>query len=144
MYQEYKLYGPYTGKDGRLRCVLKHKTTKSLKTISFPKYKLECFLNRLIKKGFEVHHKDENPLNNNIENLEEVEKKEHLKNHAIKKIKVWENNIEEKCYQCGNIVFLKDNKARCYYYNKKQGKVGPFCSKICSGIYGKYKQTLGQ
>lgn len=37
--------------------------------------------NGRIPDGYVVHHKDHNKLNNNIENLELVEKSTHLKNH---------------------------------------------------------------
>lgn len=40
------------------------------------------FYNGAIPEGFHVHHKDENPQNNSIENLELVEGRKHLRLHA--------------------------------------------------------------
>lgn len=40
------------------------------------------YYNGPIPKGYHVHHKDFNPDNNEIENLELIEKSEHLKYHA--------------------------------------------------------------
>ena len=37
-----------------------------------------------IPEGFEIHHKDENKTNYNIDNLELIEIKQHHKKHAIK------------------------------------------------------------
>lgn len=36
-----------------------------------------------IPKGYEIHHKDNNPLNNDITNLECKEKSKHLKEHGV-------------------------------------------------------------
>src|SRR3990167_4450027 len=39
-----------------------------------------------IPKGFVVHHKDENPLNNNVSNLELLTNVEHSRNHTKERI----------------------------------------------------------
>ena len=36
-----------------------------------------------IPAGYEIHHKDENPLNNDIDNLECITKAEHLNKHKL-------------------------------------------------------------
>lgn len=56
-----------------------------------------------IPEGFHIHHKDENPLNNDISNLEALEPKEHRKRHvptpeqrrAISYIKTLEYRLEK-------------------------------------------------
>lgn len=54
VYEGYKVFGPYTRKDGRQHVVLTHKNNKGLiddrKTVSYPKYFLDdiCFQMRLL------------------------------------------------------------------------------------------------
>ena len=50
-------------------------------------------------KGFHIHHKDNNPWNNKIENLELVEAKRHLSEHIKKRInedKEWFSEFHKK------------------------------------------------
>lgn len=50
-----------------------------------------------IPPGYQVHHKDHNPDNNEIDNLELLTKTEHLKYHASLQDKEWaRRNINEK------------------------------------------------
>lgn len=56
----------YLCKDGRIR--IYDKETK--KVLSYPKYLMEHYLGRPLKIDEEVHHKDGNPLNNDLSNLE--------------------------------------------------------------------------
>jgi hypothetical protein len=52
---------------------------------------MENHLGRLLKKGEEVHHKDENPKNNALSNLELTTKSRHQKKHLLKD-KRWEKS----------------------------------------------------
>ena len=58
------------------------------------------FHNGTIPKGYHIHHKDEDKWNNQIENLELVERHKHLSLHAKKRIK---ENPEQfkKFYEAG-------------------------------------------
>ena len=68
----------YRCKDGRMRVYIKG----SQKVISYPKYVMEKYLGRKLKDNEQVHHKDGNPLNNDIDNLEVLTFEEHLNVHA--------------------------------------------------------------
>jgi len=48
-------------------------------------YIWERYHKRKVPKGFNIHHKDFNPLNNNIDNLELMTASEHLKLHYTKR-----------------------------------------------------------
>lgn len=53
--------------------------------------------NGAVPKGYHVHHKDHNPDNNEIENLELIEKHEHLSYHNNLRDKEWaRHNLAEK------------------------------------------------
>ena len=52
-----------------------------------------------IPKGFDIHHKDENPHNNNIENLELIERKSHQSYHVKKRFSEnpeWAKEFQQK------------------------------------------------
>ena len=55
----------YTNKDGRTRVYLKG----SKRVISYPRYIMENELGRPLDKTEQVHHIDDNPLNNDSSNL---------------------------------------------------------------------------
>ena len=56
----------YTAKDGRKRIVIK-KDNGSITSKSYPRLVMEQKLGRPLLPEEDVHHKDENPLNNNID-----------------------------------------------------------------------------
>jgi len=56
---------------------------------------MELSLGRYLEKGEEVHHKDENPKNNALSNLELTDHNTHAKNHSKKK-KFWEKSKMNK------------------------------------------------
>lgn len=66
---------------------------RDIKYIEVHRVVMENSLGRLIdpSKGEEVHHKDENPRNNALSNLELVNKDEHQRDHANKD-KRWKKN----------------------------------------------------
>lgn len=70
----------YHGKDGRLRVYIR----ETGKTISYPKYKMEKELGRQLLPNEHVHHKDLNPLNNDLSNLKIMTSSEHAAEHMRK------------------------------------------------------------
>jgi len=73
----------YYRADGRLR----------KQGISYLHHEVWKYYNGEIPKGFHVHHKDENTLNNDISNLELLPRFTHLSRHTTKK---WENPTEHQ------------------------------------------------
>ena len=125
----------YKCKDGRTRAYLKD----DKKVISYPRYILEKHLGRELDCNEQVHHKDGNPLNNELDNLEIRMLGEHQKEHSTKyfdKVVV--------CQWCGEPFLWTAKQQRNFY--RARNKVGraktPFCSKKCVGEYGKLIQTL--
>jgi len=80
---EYKCYKNLC-KDGRIRCVLVYKNGIK-KTISFPKLLIEKHLGRELLPNEQVHHIDENLLNNDISNLVVIYRGEHQRQHSLGK-----------------------------------------------------------
>ena len=136
MYENYKIYGPYLSrKDNRLRISIKHSITGEEHTISYPKYLMECYLNRYLDEDETVDHIDGNPLNNDISNLQILKRSKHSYLDVIRN-----NNIVVKCAYCGKEFTIKgstiNNRNR-----KDRHQSGYFCSKQCSGKYGKDIQS---
>lgn len=128
-----KIYGPYQGKDNRLRVRLKYKDGHS-KTTSFSRYVMEKHLDRYLNAEEQVDHIDGNPLNNNLDNLQILPFKEH------QKLDVYRNkDITVKCQYCGKEFTILGSLL--HQRNRKdRHQSGYFCSRECSGKYGKEMQ----
>lgn len=125
----------YTGKDGRVRIYLK----ETNKVISYPKFLMEEKLGRKLLPNEQIHHKDGNPLNNDIDNLELRLLGEHQKEHSTK----YHDKLV-KCGWCGK-EFVWTAKQQSDFIRNQNRKNrthldSPFCSKKCIGQYGKSKQ----
>jgi len=127
VYLDYKVYGPYTAKDGRMRVVLCH-PSKDMKTISYPKFLIERKLGRYLDREETIHHIDGNPRNNDFSNLKILCRHDHAVQDVIRRKE--EHFVCPICKRKFTLVgtALKDATFR---------KVaGPFCSKHCAGVYG--------
>jgi len=127
-----KIYGPYiSSKDSRSRCIIVY-DDGSKRTISYPRLIVEEFLGVELQPDEDVHHIDGDITNNDISNLEVVYKSSHIREHTLK----YRDEIELPCYYCGHIIKLDHDRQQQRAIDGKAGKVGPFCSKKCSGKYG--------
>lgn len=115
-----------------------------------------------IPDGYEIHHNDHNPLNNDITNLQMLTKAEHQQLHR-------KTATQNKCIceYCGNIFTSNRQESprfcsrRCqskwhYYFGKKYQKICPicntgfetpykhqkYCSTTCKGIAQKQATIL--
>ena len=118
-------YNVYQCKDGRMRAY--NKTTHAV--TSYPRLLMEMILGRPLNNDEDVHHIDENPLNNRIENLEVINHKKHDAIHGGKNRKYFP--INKICPVCGK-EFTWTEKRQSTYYSKKLSH-GPYCSKRCAG-----------
>lgn len=130
--EEYKCY-TNKSKDGRLRCVLVYKNGFK-RNISYPKLIMEKHLGRKLFDDEQVHHIDENPLNNDISNLQILKLGEHQKFHQSYRKHVDRMGV---CYWCKKEFVISANHIR----NHKKFAIGYFCSRKCSGEYGAFIQN---
>lgn len=134
VYENCKFYGPYSSKkDKRLRCILIY-PDGTRKTLSYPKYLIEVHLNRYLKENETVHHIDGNFLNNNLDNLEVIIRKEHCFNDAYKN-----EDVIVKCSLCGKEFTIDGSKLNNRNRSDRK-QSGYFCSRSCTGKYGRLIQ----
>ena len=127
LYPEYHtVFGPYIRKDNRKLVLLSG--DKIRKTISYPKALVEVHLNTRLREDDTVDHKDRNKQNDSIGNLVVRRRKEHCKLDAVY-VEVKDMN----CSWCSKKIKL----SRGQHDTRSLNKAGPFCSRSCSGHYGK-------
>lgn len=132
IYENCKVYGVYKNQENREFVIIIFPSGKK-KTTSYARYLMEMHLGRYLTNEEDVHHKDENFFNNNIENLEIVVHKEHTKNHSIK----YSFDLNVICSECGKKFVIPSKKISEKLGNKRRQHYGNFCSRKCVGIYGK-------
>lgn len=137
LYPRYnKVYGPYKRKDGRKHLVLcisglSKGDPEKLRTVSYPKALVEVRDNRLLLDNETVDHADNDFTNDELPNLVIRDRVEHIKLDA-KRFKY----VLVKCVQCGN-----EFEPTVDQRNSK--RAGPFCNRVCTGIYGTSIQNGG-
>jgi len=128
-----KVYGPYTRRDGRQVVIIR--TNGSSRTVSYPKFLIERELGRKLNDDETVHHIDGDFSNNSIENLRVLARSRHSGFHAKKM-----EPVRQKCIWCGSEFVLTGKKISDRKSSQARGKAGPFCSRSCSGKFGKAVQ----
>lgn len=124
----------YMHKNGRLMAYIKD----TQQVVSYPRVIMENYLGRKLEDYEEVHHKDGNPLNNNIDNLEVLTKEEHLQRHLKDKRKYYDKIMT--CPWCGNDFLWTANQQLRFNSNRHRNgrnSSAPFCSKECACEYGR-------
>ena len=131
VYENCKIYGPYKSrKDNRLR-IMAIFPDKTRRTVSYPKYVMEVYLDRYLDIDETIDHIDSNPLNNEISNLRIMSRKIHCANDAIRN-----KDVKVKCTYCGK-EFIIPGKVLHYRNRADRHQSGYFCSKRCSSKYGR-------
>ncbi|MBQ3441621.1 MAG: HNH endonuclease [Selenomonadaceae bacterium] len=96
------------------------------------------FYNGEVPKGYEIHHVDFNPENNQLDNLQLVTEKEHRQIHVPKGMQIPKPLKKFVCDWCGKEYEALDNghnhfcSQKCCNaanYNKKVERVCPVCGK---------------
>jgi len=125
-FKGYKVYKVFHEKQGRYYAQLKNIYTSSRTTITYAKYLMCVKLKRILCSEEEVDHIDGNKLNDNIDNLQILSRKNH-----VKKSTKGETYIECICDMC-EVKFLR-TKQRANHTRDKNKKC--FCSRACASIF---------
>lgn len=107
VYEGYTCYGPYKRKDNRCHVVLINRKSidKPRLTVSYPKYLVECYLNRYLTENETIDHIDGNFSNNDLSNLRIVDRALHAKSHTMHK-----RTIIKRCVICNKEFTTTNNK----------------------------------
>ena len=131
VYEDFKIYGPYTRKDGRKHVCLVHLETGKRKTVSYPKYLMEIHLGKYLEARETVDHIDCDFTNDDLSNLRVLSRTEHARQDARTLA-----SQDFTCIMCGKDFTSSGKRLRKLSSNLYRGQAGPFCSRSCVGKYG--------
>lgn len=117
--------------EGYLACSVRY-ADGSKRTVLQYREVMETHLNRTLSSSEVVHHIDGNKRNNDISNLEVLNRSTHGKHHA-KDAEV----VKGTCLECGAHILCKASVER---RRIKRGVTGPYCNKKCVGRASRKKQ----
>jgi hypothetical protein len=127
-----KQYGPYTLKTGHSFWVDYH-TDGSRKSVLVHRELMEQHIGRRLTSIEVVHHIDEDPTNNVIDNLQIKTASVHARDHRPAP-----ELTTITCLFCGQSA---EKLARFVRHNQgTYKKAGPFCSKSCAGKWSRGQQ----
>lgn len=133
-YQGIMINGLYLRKDGRKHIVWRQATEPVTKrgSVSYPKFLMECSIGRKLKDGEEVDHIDRDYTNNELSNLTLRKRSEHA---YLDTLRVF--TADMNCPICDTIFTpTKDQRNM----PTRRNAAGPFCSRRCTGLYGRLVQ----
>lgn len=120
-----RVYGPYSNSDGRLYVQLYDDNGNRIQKQSYPKYLMEQYLGRKLDDDETVHHKDGDFTNNDLDNLEIVDRSDHGYLHSPTA-----DVLTFTCPVCGTSFERRLSKWMKNQVRKNMS--GPFCSRLCA------------
>lgn len=129
---EPKRYGPYKGERGHLFYTDEY-PNNIRKTVWAHREIMENHLGKKLLEGEVVHHKNEDPGDNRIENLEVKTKSQHARDHRPPP-----EMIGITCPECKIRIKVLARQVR--HNQSTQKKEGPFCGRSCAGKWNARKQ----
>lgn len=128
----FKIFGPYRRKDSRQIVIVVDRKGKR-RTVSYPKWIMECQLGRPLDKDLEtIDHMDSNFENNELDNLRIVPRNEHSGDDT-RRVKY----VKFNCAWCDEQF---ERSPRLVRDKARKNKAGPFCSRTCAGKYSRMLQ----
>lgn len=129
----FKIWGPYQRHDLRKIVIVKDLRTGKKRTVSWPKWIMECHLQKQLDPDEStVDHLDFDFHNNDLSNLRIVPRDQHSADDT-RRVKL----IKLKCSMCKKDF---ERSPRLIRDKSKKGKRGAFCSRHCSGQYARSLQ----
>jgi len=135
IYSNFKIYGPYTRKDGRQHVCLVDKTIRL--TVSYPKFLVEFIMDHCLKSDEVVHHLDGDFTNNNLDNLAIMKRSKHTTSHQI--LNLTKTFV---CPNCKKSFSLTGKRLHDAFWSSLRHNNGPFCSRHCAGKFSTTQMSL--
>lgn len=137
LYKDALVQGPYfNNKNQRwFVCIYYGNKDNRNQTMWLARYLMQEHLNRILESSEHVDHKDENKLNDNLENLQILTETE----NTVKRNKSLAINPEELivfCSFCSKEIKMNRQKQKDRAKAEREGRNGPFCNRKCSSQYG--------
>ena len=135
-YEGYKVYGPYLhAKEGRyyVQLVILGSKANHRTTLSYARYLMAMHLGRVLSGDEHVDHIDDNKLNDDLNNLQILTKKENIAKGRSRAV------VDLICPNCG-VAFTRD-RGQTHLTNGRGMRT--FCSRRCSGQYYMIKGKVG-
>lgn len=127
-----KVHGPYKRRDGRQIVIIVERNGRR-RTVSYPKWLMEIQLGRKLDPNLEtIDHIDSNFDNNNLDNLQIIDRKTHSKQDT-RRVKL----VKFQCAWCDKDF---ERSPRLVRDKSRKNKAGPFCSRGCAGKYSRMLQ----
>lgn len=128
----FKIFGPYARKeDGRSIVIVIDRNGKR-RTVSYPKWIMECQIGRQLGPDETIDHWDSNFKNNDLSNLRIMPRDEHSAEDT-RRVK----SVKFNCAWCDKEF---ERSPRLIRDKAKKNKAGPFCSRGCAGKYSRMLQ----
>jgi endogenous inhibitor of DNA gyrase (YacG/DUF329 family) len=99
--------------------------------MNLSRFKMQEHLGRILEPTEDVDHIDEDKTNDELSNLQVLDKPE----HASKSKSVYPKLIAVVCPSCGEEFTMTNVQQAIYQRKKRTGSDGPFCSRRCSTTY---------
>jgi hypothetical protein len=132
LYNCINVLGPYVGDDGRKRCVL-YFSDKTTSSRAYAKLLLEAKLGCLLKEGEEADHKNNDPTDDSIDNLQVVTSEYNKLKHHYNYIMNEQVCYGFTCAYCETPFLLTEREVK---QREKVSKTGlAFCSRSCCSNY---------
>ena len=126
-FESYTIYGPYPDRgQGRMIMTLVNKKTGYRTSTSYARYLMALELGRRLKVNEEVDHIDNDPLNNDLTNLQILSQAENLAKQEHKKLPL----VKIQCAYCKTIFERRRDQVT---ERQRRNLASPACcSRSCS------------
>lgn len=105
--------------------------TKTCLSMLYSRFLMQEYLQRELSSDECVDHKDENPLNDTLDNLQVLTRGQNTTKSQTKYIDI----IQVQCILCDDWFEMTPKQQRQWTGNSKR-QAGPFCSRSCCAKFG--------
>lgn len=126
-----KVSGPFkVTKTGRMHVAVWLPVSRTSVSLTLARFRMQEHLGRILATEEEVDHIDENPLNDELTNLQVLTKPENVAKSQTK----YTEDKEVQCFFCPKKFVLTPKQQRQRHMNRNRTS-GPFCSHSCAAKF---------